>query len=109
MNGNLGRRLIALIICVQLLAAATWAVLPKCSSGPPGGAYSFRAHERMIALSDWVRNPSPTTETVWESELALLRKHNLVTREIPAVALVLLINGGIIYALWNYRTTRQTA
>lgn len=104
-----GRRLIALAIGVQLLAAATWAVLPKFGSGPPGGAYAFRAEQRIAALSEWLQHPTPDTKATWEEELARLKRHNLMTRHMPLLAAVLLFNGIIIYALRDYRATRAMA
>ncbi len=99
MKAQAGRKLIALILSVQLLALVIGLVLPKFSDGPPGGAFAFRAEQRMAALSEWVHHPSPETKATWEKELARLQKHLLVTRDIPVIALVLLLNGGIIYLI----------
>ncbi len=96
------------IISAELISAAIWLLLPKFGSGPPGGAYSFRAEQRMLALSEWVQHPSQATKAAWEGELAQLRRHNLITRDTPVVALLLLVNGGIIYVLWSYRSTSRT-
>jgi len=98
-----------LIISAELISAAIWFILPKFGGGPPGGAYSFRAQHRMLAFSDWVQHPSQDTKAAWDSELAQLRQHNLITRDIPSAALLLLVSGGIAYVVWNYRSTPRTA
>ncbi len=97
-----------MILSVEVIAAAIWLFSPKFGTGPPGGAYTFRAQERMLALSDWTQHPSLATKAAWDGELAQLRNHNLITRDIPVAALLILVNGALLYALWKCRTTTQT-
>jgi hypothetical protein len=77
--------------------------------GHQAGAYAFRAQQRIAALSEWLQHPSPDTKAEWEGELARLQEHNLITRDIPLFALVVLFNGTIIYVLWDYRATPSLA
>ena len=85
MIARAARKVVALMIAVQLVAAAIGAVMPKFSSRPPGGAYAFRARQRMVALPDWLHLPSPSTTASWDEGLTRLDKHLHATRDIPRV------------------------
>ncbi|MEA3188670.1 MAG: hypothetical protein QOD99_2500 [Chthoniobacter sp.] len=92
---------VTLLISVQLLALVIWLVVPKFGSGPPGGAYAYRAEPRMSALSEWHSHPSPETKAAWEDELHLLERYKLA-RILLKATVVVALNTTIIYLFWNH-------
>jgi hypothetical protein len=99
---------IVLVISAQLLAAALWVLVPKFGSGPPGGAYSYRAEPRMHALSERYSHPSPETIAAWEHELQLLEAYKL-RHLLLKIALALALNATLIYFLWSHADKQTMA
>ena len=99
---------ITVLVLAQVLAAVVWVVTPKFDSGPPGGAYDYRAAPRMLALSEKYAHPSPQNIATWEHELALLEAYK-VRHLVLKIAFVLVLDATIIYVLHTYaRKTRTT-
>jgi hypothetical protein len=98
-----------MFLMAQILAVLVWlVVMPKFSSGPPGGAYHYRSGPRMAALSEKYAHPSPQTIATWEHELALLETYKLVHLGLK-IAFVLAFDAIVIYFLRTRVGKNQTA
>jgi flagellar basal body-associated protein FliL len=96
------------IILVVFLFELAWFAWPRLSLHGRLLDESYRHDERLTAMNNRGKNPSPETQAAFDREVALLDKH-MSERAFAILTVVLIIDAAGIYFFWRYAPKKTTA